>query len=132
MREEAIHFGASKSLVGIVTDPAEDGGARPAVILLNSGIFHRVGPNRLYVTLARRLALAGFVTLRFDLSGIGDSVIRRDNVPFERSSVLETQEAMAYLAASRGVNHFLLAASARVPWSRTTRHAPTSEFWAWP
>ena len=109
MREKAILFGASKSLVGVVTDPGEDEGARPAVILLNSGIIHRVGPNRLYVTLARRLARSGFVVLRFDLSGIGDSVIRRDNLPFERSSVQETQEAMEYLAATRGVDRFLLA-----------------------
>jgi pimeloyl-ACP methyl ester carboxylesterase len=109
VREKAILFGASKSLVGIVSDPAEDGGARPAVILLNSGIIHRVGPNRLYVTLARRLARSGFVVLRFDLSGIGDSVIRRDNLPFERSSVQETQEAMEYLVATRGVDRFLLA-----------------------
>ena len=111
MKEDAILFGASKSLVGVVTDPTEGGSSRLAVILLNSGIIHRVGPNRLYVTLARRLAQAGFVTLRFDLSGIGDSGIRRDNVPFERSSVLETQEAMEYLplAATRGVDGFLLA-----------------------
>jgi len=109
MKEEAIQFGASKTLVGVVSDPADDGSSRPAVILLNSGIIHHVGPNRLYVTLARRLARAGFVTLRFDLSGIGDSVVRRDNVPFERSSVQETQEAMEYLAATRSVNRFLLA-----------------------
>jgi hypothetical protein len=109
MKEEAIHFGGSKTLVGIVTDPDETGSSRPAVILLNSGIIHRVGPNRLYVSLARRLAQAGFVTLRYDHSGIGDSVIRRDNVPFERSSVLETQEAMAYLASTRGAEGFLLA-----------------------
>jgi pimeloyl-ACP methyl ester carboxylesterase len=109
VREEAILFGASKSLVGVVTDPAEEGSARPAVILLNSGIIHRVGPNRLYVSLARRLARAGFVVLRFDLSGIGDSVIRRDNIPFERSSVQETQEAMEYLATTRRTDRFLLA-----------------------
>jgi hypothetical protein len=102
VREEAILFGASKSLVGVVTDPAENGKTRPAVILLNSGIIHRVGPNRLYVTLARRLARVGFVVLRYDHSGIGDSVIRRDNLPFERSSVQETREAMEYLATTRG------------------------------
>jgi pimeloyl-ACP methyl ester carboxylesterase len=109
MKEVAIQFGVSKTVIGIVSDPAADGSSRPAVILLNSGIIHRVGPNRLYVTLARRLARAGFVTLRFDLSGIGDSVIRRDNVPFERSAVQETQEAMEYLTTTRGVDRFLLA-----------------------
>jgi len=109
MKEDAIQFGASKSLVGVVSDPADNGSSRPAVILLNSGIIHRIGPNRLYVTLARRLARAGFVTLRFDSSGIGDSVSRRDHVPFQRSSVLETQDAMEYLAATRGVSRFLLA-----------------------
>jgi len=109
MREEAILFGASQSLVGVVTEPAENGKERPAVILLNSGIIHRVGPNRLYVTLARRLARAGFVVLRYDHSGIGDSAIRRDSLPFEKSSVQETQEAMEYLATTRGVNRFLLA-----------------------
>jgi pimeloyl-ACP methyl ester carboxylesterase len=109
VREEAILFGASKSLVGVISDSTEDGRTRPAVILLNSGIIHHVGPNRLYVTLARRLARSGFVVLRFDLSGIGDSVIRRDNLPFERSSVQETQEAMEYLVATRGVDRFLLA-----------------------
>jgi pimeloyl-ACP methyl ester carboxylesterase len=108
VREEAVLFGASKSLVGVITDPAEQGSARPAVILLNSGIIHRVGPNRLYVSLARRLARSGIVVLRFDLSGIGDSVTRRDNVPFERSSVHETQEAMEYMAATRGLGRFLL------------------------
>ena len=109
MREEAILFGASKSLVGVVTEPAENGKERPAVILLNSGIIHRVGPNRLYVTLARRLARAGFVVLRYDHSGIGDSAIRRDNLPFEKSAVQETREAMEYLATTRGMSRFLLA-----------------------
>jgi hypothetical protein len=42
-----------------------------------------VGPNRLYVMLARSLAAMGSPCLRFDLEGIGDSVLRGD-VNFRR------------------------------------------------
>src|SRR5689334_20064244 len=69
--ENAIVFGGDVRLVGIVTTPAETRADRTGVILLNAGVVHRVGPNRLYVTLARRLAQAGLTVLRFDHSGIG-------------------------------------------------------------
>jgi pimeloyl-ACP methyl ester carboxylesterase len=107
VREEAILFGGAGSLVGIITDPAQQT-ADSAVILLNAGIIHRVGPGRMYVKLARRLAQRGFVVLRFDVSGVGDSEGRKDNLPFERSSLEETREAMDYLARTRGVRSFLL------------------------
>ena len=106
--EEAILFGGSKSLVGIVTAPSQVQIGRPAVILLNAGIIHRVGPGGLYVKLARRLARLGFVVLRFDVSGVGDSPNRRDNLPFARSAPQESQEAMDYLARTRGLRSFVL------------------------
>lgn len=110
MREETLLFGNPASLVGIITEPPQ--GVRshnlPALILLNAGIVHRVGPNRLYVKLARRLAGMGFVVLRFDFSGIGDSASREDGLPFEKSSVRETQEAMDALSAAKGAKQFIL------------------------
>ena len=111
LRERTLLFGDAKSLVGIITEPApsDEVQARPAVILLNSGILHRVGPNRLHVRLARRLAEAGFPVMRFDYSGIGDSRPRTDSAPFARSALAETRECMDLLAASRGVRKFLLA-----------------------
>src|SRR5690606_37128378 len=51
MRESAVLFGAADSLVGIVTEP-EPGTARTdaqAVLILNSGLVHRVGPKRMHV-----------------------------------------------------------------------------------
>jgi hypothetical protein len=110
MREEALLFGNTTSLVGIITDPPEEIRANdlPAVVLLNAGVLHRVGPNRLYVKIARHLAAMGFVVLRFDFSGIGDSKAREDNLPFEKSSVIETQEAMNYLHMARGSERFVL------------------------
>ncbi len=111
MTETAVQFGAAKSLVGILTRP--DGcpapTRAPAVILLNAGFTHRVGPNRIYVQLARAIAARGLPVLRFDFSGIGDSSSRMDNLPFEASTVLETKQAMDYLEAAEDVHAFVLA-----------------------
>src|SRR5690242_20829696 len=76
--------------------------------MLNSGILHRVGSCRLHVQVARALSVAGFSTLRFDYSGVGDSDSRRDTLPFEQSAVVETQEAMDYLTRTKGVQRFVL------------------------
>lgn len=109
MREEAVSFGSGASLVGIVTDPE---GARrddaPAFVFLNAGVNHRIGPSRLHVRLSRRLAEAGFVCMRFDFSGIGDSGVRTDDMPPEKSVVLETREAMDLLSERFGLRSFVL------------------------
>ena len=108
--EEAIVFGTNVRLVGIVTapSPAAAKSGHTAVIFLNAGVVHRVGPSRLYVTLARQLARCGFTALRFDHSGIGDSQPRDDHVNFDESSVAETVEAMNWLAAERQCDTFVL------------------------
>jgi len=113
MREQAVLFGPERSLVGVVTDPAESKRRNdcPQVILLNSGIVHRVGPNRIYVKMARHLAALGFVVLRFDFSGIGDSQPRRDHLPFVNSAISEVQDAMDFLARTRAARDFLLIGS---------------------
>jgi pimeloyl-ACP methyl ester carboxylesterase len=109
-REKGVRFGGSASLVGVLTDAApgtlSDG--LPAVIFLNSGILHRVGSCRLHVRMGRAFSAAGFHSLRFDFSGIGDSDQRRDSLPFEESAVVETREAMDYLTKVKGVQSFLL------------------------
>lgn len=110
MREKAVRFGKTKSLVGIVTE-ASNGANRdtsPAVIMLNSGILHHIGACRIHVKLARTLAPAGYTVMRFDHSGIGDSDARRETLPFAQSAVLDVQEAMDYLTATRGAREFVL------------------------
>jgi alpha/beta superfamily hydrolase len=111
MTETAIQFGAAQSLVGVLTRPDEcrSPARAPAVILLNAGSIHRVGPNRIHVQLARSLAARGFCALRFDFSGIGDSASRTDNLPLEASTVGETRQAMDYLEAAQEVHTFVLA-----------------------
>ncbi len=49
----------------------------PAALFLNVANQHHVGPNRLWVELARQWAGAGIRSLRLDLSGLGDSPHRQ-------------------------------------------------------
>jgi hypothetical protein len=110
VREEAVLFGRTNALVGIITDPpqAKRNAELPAFILLNAGIVHRVGPHRLFVKMARYLASMGFIVLRFDHSGIGDSNVREDKLPFEASAISETQDAMNCLSRMRDSKRFVL------------------------
>ncbi len=109
MKETIATFGKTRSLIGIVTHPENGPGADlPAVILLNSGILHRVGPGRLYVKMARALAAQGFVVLRFDLSGIGDSRRSDEDISFEERTSAELDEAMRYLGTEYRSDKFIL------------------------
>jgi pimeloyl-ACP methyl ester carboxylesterase len=77
VREIPLLFGHEHGLFGILAEPAEpsavDGRSETAILMLNVGTNHRVGPNRLYVKMARAWAARGYRSLRFDLAGIGDS-----------------------------------------------------------
>lgn len=108
IRERVVRIGDTHPLVGILTEPAVDGPPeRPAFLLLNAGILHRVGPSRIGVILARALAADGHPALRFDFSGIGDSGHRPDGKPFAERSVQEVGEAMDHLEALLGVRRFV-------------------------
>lgn len=110
IREQALLLGASQSLVGIVTPPVEGAAAadQPAVVMLNSGIIHRVGANRMNVSLARALAAAGHLVVRFDLSGIGDSEPRSDGLPPLEAHLADIREVIDTLQATRGVQRVVL------------------------
>ena len=108
--EETFLFGQDCALVGVICNPDAESANQdlPGIVLLNAGVIHRVGPNRLYVKIARELAQLGFTILRFDFSGIGDSPVRTDNVPFGESSMKETKAAMDYLQDHKGMRRFVL------------------------
>ncbi len=74
--ERPVLLGAHRSLVGIETSPvAPERQPKPALVILNTGIMHRIGHHRMFVSISRRLAQEGHATLRFDFSGIGDSLL---------------------------------------------------------
>jgi pimeloyl-ACP methyl ester carboxylesterase len=99
VEERACRLGKDGHLFGILSrsTPPND---RPAILMLNAGAIHHVGPNRLYVTLARQLSARGFACLRLDLEGIGDSVLRtegRENHPYPITAIDDTAAAIEYL-----------------------------------
>ncbi|MGH8994521.1 MAG: alpha/beta fold hydrolase [Acidimicrobiales bacterium] len=74
MIERLVHLGPV-GLFGIETAPVTRT-VGPTVLFLNCGKDWHVGPNRMWTNLARRWAASGFRTVRFDLSGLGDSPAR--------------------------------------------------------
>lgn len=107
--EQALLLGERRSLVGIATKPAASVDTdRPTVVILNSGIVHRVGANRMSVHLSRALAAAGYSAVRFDLSGIGDSEPRPDALAPLDAALADIREALDSLEPSRKKAKFLL------------------------
>lgn len=108
VQEKALLFGEAKGLTGVVSLPQNLDVARPAVIFLNAGLIHRVGPFRMNVKLARRIAGTGLLSLRMDQSGLGDSLPRPGDMSYEDRAVLDVREAMNTLDARYGVKTFVL------------------------
>jgi len=106
-RETPLLFGRHHRLFGLLSAPS-GATAAPMVIVLNAGLLHRVGPRRLHVKLARRLAAQGFPVFRMDLSGIGDSEARRDALSAVDGVREDVREAVDFLAQRAGAREFLL------------------------
>jgi pimeloyl-ACP methyl ester carboxylesterase len=110
LREQAVLFGESKSLVGVVTQGVDDAasGHQVSLVFLNTGIIHRVGHHRMYVTFSRALAAEGYTVLRFDLSGIGDSDNRIDGLAPLESSVSDIKAALDWLETTNQAKPVIL------------------------
>lgn len=106
MNERIVSIGSIEPLSGIVTRPAT--AARVGVVLLNAGVLHRVGANRLNVTLARRLAALGMPALRFDAGGLGESGPRGPRATPHAPEVADTLEAVEFLCATERVDRCVL------------------------
>jgi hypothetical protein len=101
MTESVLTF-SGNNLIGILSLPNRVDPSRPVVLIPNTGIEHRVGPNRLHVRLARAFADSGIVAARVDLSGLGDSPAISGS-----SSVPDLQEAMTELGRRGFGNRFV-------------------------
>jgi pimeloyl-ACP methyl ester carboxylesterase len=107
-----VFFGADALLFGIVTQPPAEEMRRRAVILLNAGADHHIGASRMYVSMARRWAQYGYVVMRMDLAGVGDSGTRpghaQDDV-FPAEALDDIRSALEFLRNTYGVREVTLA-----------------------
>ena len=107
MREQAVTFGPSQAMVGVLTEP-DAAPKRPHLLLLNAGFVHRVGPGGLAVEIARQVARSGFPSLRFDFSGIGDSPARVPPLDPIACGIADARAAMDHLSREHGAREFIL------------------------
>lgn len=109
MKEDLHRFGADGRLCGIVHLPATEVRENTsAVIFITAGLIHKTGPFRLHVDLARALAAKSVPSLRFDLSGIGESEACQSGESAEQSAITDVKTAMDALVEKLGVRHFIL------------------------
>lgn len=107
MRETPIRLG-SNAMHGIVTEPEILDPTKPTILLLNAGLIHRVGPNRLNVDIARRLAREGVRSVRFDMTGLGDSPRAKEGRGYQEQAVFDTVEVMDQLSDRTSNGAFVL------------------------
>lgn len=108
MNETAHVFGNYDHLVGVCTKPSENQHAKSvAVLMLTPGMLHHVGPFGLHVALARRLSQQGFVSLRFCLSGIGESLGVGTSGSSTDRAANEVRQAMDFLQSEFGIQRFV-------------------------
>ena len=142
--ERPVIFGTDAALFGIVTHPHAGEVRRRAVILLNPGADLHIGANRMHVSLARRWARRGYIVLRMDLAGLGDSGKRPgqpDNEVFPPAALDDIRAAIELVrnrygagditlgGLCSGAYHSLRAAVAALPVNRILLINPENYFW---
>jgi len=144
LTERPVFFGRDSAVFGIVTEPRPGELRRRAVIMLNAGADLHVGVNGMNVTLARQWASRGYVVLRMDLAGLGDSRKRAgqaDNEVFPETALDDIRAALQLLrdryavadvtlfGLCSGAYHALRAAAAGLAANRILMVNPQNYFW---
>ena len=113
MNEQCYAIGDTPQLVGVYTSSKQPQGTNdkpsmPTILFINSGLVSRIGPFRHYVRLAREFSNEGFNSFRFDLSGIGDSERRNDNLNFNEQALADIQQVMNYLDSKHNDKRYVI------------------------
>lgn len=106
MNEKVFLYGENRRGVGVLTFPERREGA-PVVVLLNAGLLHRSEPYRLNVMVSRRLAKTGYIALRVDISGKGDTPAR-EGLTNRESVALDWSHIKAALKQQLGDRRYII------------------------
>lgn len=107
--ETAHRFGRDGHLAGIVSLPNDFKATDLAVVIPNAGFIHHVGPWQLHVDLVRRLEAAGVPSIRFDLSGLGDSELPRRRESVSARNGGDIRDAIDLLVEQSGARRVVMA-----------------------
>ncbi len=100
VHERHVFVDDARRIYAVLSTPTSVRPSGRAVLLLNAGAIHHIGPNRLYVMLARQWAAAGDSVLRLDITGLGDSPARAgetENTVYSPRAVEDVGVAVAWL-----------------------------------
>jgi pimeloyl-ACP methyl ester carboxylesterase len=114
--ERAVYVDEGRTLFAISTELERPFASRPlhghGVVMLNGGATSHIGPNRMYVELARRWAARGYCVLRLDLAGLGDSATRpgeNGNEVYPPGALDDVSAAINFLRLEFAVENVTLA-----------------------
>jgi pimeloyl-ACP methyl ester carboxylesterase len=107
VRDGVVGFDDGRERVAILSQ-APVTAVRPGVIILSAGVIHRIGPHRLHVILARRLAARGFPTVRLDVGGVGDTPIDSQAESFQAGAVADVRATMDACTRATGATRFVV------------------------
>jgi pimeloyl-ACP methyl ester carboxylesterase len=108
MAEQTLILGAESHLVATLTPAAQTGTPHCVAVLTNSGVIPRSGPHRMNVHLARRFAEMGIPSIRFDMSGLGDSRRSSGTLPVVQQWVADTRSVMDSAQARFSCDRFFM------------------------
>jgi predicted alpha/beta hydrolase len=112
IQERALAIRQKPDLFGVLSGPAYPADKDlPLILLVNAGSTYRIGPNRLYVLLARQLASRGFRCFRMDIGGLGDSLTsgcEGENNPYLATAFRDIEVALEDLETRLGARHMVL------------------------
>jgi alpha-beta hydrolase superfamily lysophospholipase len=110
--EQFVQLRGNHELFAVHTTSSKERSNAPLLVLVNSGSVHQVGPNRVYVELARHLQAAGFPTLRVDLRNLGDSIRGRssnENHPYPETMIDDLSRFLEWAGDVAGYERIVVA-----------------------
>lgn len=85
----------SGQLFGIQQTPANE--VKLCIVMLNSGMLNRSGPQRLYWTFAQQACRENMAVVRIDLAGVGDSLAETTETHFDNHSKEDVNAVIDYV-----------------------------------